>query len=60
MGHIPKRKAQLNGIQPKQTMQLSHHFPVDHKDFSHLLTSRNWWSSQKEKTTHITIKQAKG
>jgi len=31
--------------------QRNHYFPVDHKYFSHLLTSINWWSSQREKTT---------
>jgi len=60
MGHSPKRKAQLNGIQPRQAMQRSHHSLVDHEDFSHLLISINWWSLQREKSTHITIKQTKG
>jgi len=31
----------------------------DHQEFPHLLTSINWWSSQKEKTTHETYKQTK-
>jgi len=32
----------------------------DHQEFPHLLTSINWWSSQKKKgkTTHETQKQA--
>jgi len=40
-GRSPKRKAQAKGIQPKQAMQWSHHFPVGHEDFSHLLTLIN-------------------
>jgi len=47
-------------IQPREATQRNHRFPVDHEEFSHMLTSINWWSSQKEKITHITIKQAKG
>jgi len=58
MGHKPKGRHD-SGIQ-LTIMQRNHHFPVDHEDFSHMLTSINWWSSQKENTTHIIIKQAKG
>jgi len=60
MGRSPKRKSQAKGIQPKQAILWSHHFHDDHEDFSHLLTSINWWSSQKEKTTqteHTTNKR---
>jgi len=47
------------GIQPKAKQQ-SLYYHVDHEDFSHLLTSINWWSSQKEKITqtgHTTNKR---
>jgi len=54
MGHGPKRKPESK----TETMQRNHCFPVDHEGFSHLLTSINWWSSEREKATHITIKQA--
>jgi len=48
MGHSPKRKTTKR--EPVQaTKQQSHHFPVDRENLSHLLTSINWWSSQKEK-----------
>jgi len=60
MGRNHKRKAQAKGIQPKQAMQRSHHFLVGHEDVSHLLTSINWWSLQKERTTqarHTTNKR---
>jgi len=60
MGRGPKRKVLINGIQSRQAKQQSHHFPVDHEYFSPLFTSINWRSSQREKTTHITIKQEKG
>jgi len=41
-----------SGIQLK-AMQRNHHFPVDHEDFLHLLTSINRRSSQKrEDHTH--------
>jgi len=39
-------------------MQQNLHHPDDHGEFSHMFTSINWWSSQKEKTTHRTHKQA--
>jgi len=60
MGRNPKRKTQAKGIQPKLAMQRSHHFTVGHEDLSHLFTSINWWSSQKEKTTQIEHTQTKG
>jgi len=44
MNRSPKKNpSKRNPTQ--QAMQWSHHFPVDHEDFSHLLTSINWWSS---------------
>jgi len=52
MGRGPKKESPIKGIQPKQAMQRSHHFPVDHEYFSYLLTSINWWSSQREKTLY--------
>jgi len=47
-------------IQPRRATQRSHHSPVDRENLSLLLTSIIWWSSQKRRTTHETIKQAKG
>ena len=47
-------------IQPRQATQRSHHSPVDRENLSLMLTSTNWWSSQKRRTTHKTFKQAKG
>jgi len=59
MGHNPNRKAQK--WKPAQTaMQWSHHRPIDHECFSHLLTSINWWSSQRERSTPQNIQQTKG
>jgi len=56
MGHGHKRKLESK----PEIMQWNHCFPVDHAGFSHMLTSINWWSLQREKATHIAIKQAKG
>jgi len=46
------KKLRQARFDPISTRQWNLHYPVDHKEFSHLLTSINWWSSQKEKTTH--------
>jgi len=49
MGRDPKRKLE---IQPREAKQRNLHHPDDHGEFSHLLISTSWWSSQEEKTTH--------
>jgi len=59
MGHSPKEKPKLTEIQSKQTMQWNLHHPDDYGEFSHLLISTSWWSSQKEKTTQQNIQQTK-
>jgi len=48
MGRGPKRKSTKNRIQPRQATQRSHHSLVDRENLSPLLTSINWWSSQRE------------
>jgi len=40
MGYNPKRNLDSE-IQPRKTMQWNLHYPVDHEQFSHLLTSIN-------------------
>jgi len=47
-----KENSKLRGSDPRH--------PDDHEEFSHLLTSINWWSSQKEKTTHKHTSDQKG
>jgi len=49
-----------NRIQPRRATQWSHHSSIDRENLSPLLTSINWWSSQKRRITYKTIKQAKG
>jgi len=60
MGYSPKENLDKTGSDPRCSRQQNLHHPNDYGEFSHLLTSINWWSSQKEKTTQITIKQEKG
>jgi len=47
MGHSPREKPKQTKIQYEQTMQRNHPFPVDLEYLSYLLTSINWWSSQR-------------
>jgi len=50
MGHNPKVNSEKKAkSDPRRTKQWNLHYSVDHKEFSHMLTSINWWSSQKEK-----------
>jgi len=58
MGYGPNREFEEARSYPRRVKQQNLHYPIDHEEFSHLLTSINWWSSQKEKTTHRTYKQA--
>ena len=63
MGRDPKRsptKEIKHQLQPRWAMKRSHCSPVDRENLSLLLTSIIWWSSQKRRTTHKTIKRAKG
>jgi len=59
MDHSPKVNSEKVESDPRRTKQRNLHHPDDHREFSHLLTSINWWSSQEEKTTPKTYKQAK-
>jgi len=54
-----KENSKIRGSGPRQAKQRNLHHPTDHEEFSHLLLSINWWSSQKEKTTQRTYKQTK-
>jgi len=48
MGLSPKEKTNKESKnQPMQIMQRNHHLPIARGRSSHLLTSTNWWSSQK-------------
>jgi len=49
MGDSPKRELGKAGSDPRQAKQRNLHHLDDHAEFSHLLTSINWWSSQNEK-----------
>jgi len=55
-GLQPKKETRrLAGFGQRRTKQRNLHHPDEHGEFSHLLTSINWWSSKKVKTTHINI-----
>jgi len=57
MGYNPKGALGKEGSDPRWVKQWNLHHPDYYEEFSYLLTSINWWSSQKEKTTHRTYKQ---
>jgi len=59
MGYSPERD--LDEQNPTQmAMQRNLHHPDDHGEFSHLLTSINWWSSQKGENHTQEHKQTEG
>jgi len=58
MGYDPNKELEEAGFDPRRVKQQNLHYLVDHEEFSHLLTSINWWPSQNEKTTYKTYKQA--
>jgi len=58
MDYNPNRELEEAGSDPRRVKQQNLHYPVEHEEFLHLLTSINWWSSHKEKITHRTYKQA--
>jgi len=60
MEYNPKVNSEKVGSDPRWAMQRNLHYPVDHEEFSHMLSSINWWSLQKEKTTHKTYNKQKG
>jgi len=57
MGSDPKRKLE---IQPREDKRRNLYHPDDHRKFSHLFTSINWWSSQKGENHTQEHKQAEG
>jgi len=59
MGHSPKRNSNERKS-AQMAMQRNLHHSDDHGEFSHLLTSINWWSSQKGENHTQEHKQAEG
>jgi len=51
-GYSPKGKLRETRSDPRRAKQRNLHHLVDYEEFSHVLVSINWWSSQKEKATH--------
>jgi len=52
MGYNLKLNSKKVGFGPRWAMQRNLNYLVDHEAFSHLLSSINWWLSQRDKVTH--------